>query len=81
MKITRAEKVWLGLVVLFYVLYNLPFVPPYGDAVGTIIHGIATIVPLWIIIYVGFFKINRMYRPKDSFEIEGEKQTEQQGGE
>lgn len=54
----RAEKWWLGLVVLFYLLYNLPGVPPFGDAVGALWHGALTIIPLWIVIYVGLFRLN-----------------------
>lgn len=65
--------------MLFYVLYNLPFVPAYGDAVGCIVHGVATVLPLWIIIYVGFFKINRMYRLKS--EAKGGGDGAEQGGE
>ena len=35
----KTEKWWLALVVFFYVLYNLPGVPPYGNAHAAILHG------------------------------------------
>lgn len=57
MKFTKAEKVWLITVILFYVLYNLPFVPAYDSAIGTLIHGLLTLIPLWISVYVGLFKV------------------------
>lgn len=65
MKITRAEKIWLGLIILFYALYNIPFFPAYGDAAGLIIHGALTIIPLWIVVFVGYPYINRIYKPKE----------------
>lgn len=64
MKITKTEKIWLVLTVLFFVLYNLPGVPGYHDAKGLIIHGLLTVVPLWICVYVGLFKVLRKYRLK-----------------
>lgn len=60
----RTEKWWLGLVVLFYVLYNLPGVPQYGDARGALIHGALTIIPIWIIVYVGMAILNRQRKLK-----------------
>ena len=64
MKITKAEKIWLALTVLFYVLYNLPGIPGYYDAKGLIVHTLLTVVPLWICVYVGLFKVLRKYRLK-----------------
>ena len=64
MKITKAEKIWLFLTVLFYVLYNIPGIPAYLDARGLLIHGALTVVPLWICVYVGLFKVLRKYRLK-----------------
>ena len=29
MKITKTEKIWLVAVIIFYVCYNLPFVPAF----------------------------------------------------
>lgn len=54
----KTEKWWLGLVILFYALYNCPGVPPYGDAVTAIWHGALTLIPLWVISYVGMIKLN-----------------------
>lgn len=59
MKLTKAEKIWIAVVVIFYILYNLPFFPKYYMPKATIVHAIVTIIPLWVAIYVGFFKICR----------------------
>ena len=59
MKLTKAEKIWLAVVVIFYILYNLPFFPKYYMPKATILHMVITIIPLWIAIYIGFFKICR----------------------
>ena len=64
MKITKTEKIWLFLTVLFYVLYNIPGIPAYLDAKGLLIHGALTVIPLWICVYVGLVKILRKYRLK-----------------
>ena len=65
MKLTKTEKIWLITVLVFYVLYNLPFVPAYHDAAGAIIHGIFTLIPLWAAIYIGLVKVCRIYKIKD----------------
>lgn len=64
MKITKAEKIWLFLTVLFYGLYNIPGIPAYLDAKGLLIHGALTVIPLWICVYVGLVKVLRKYRLK-----------------
>lgn len=61
----KTEKWWLGLVVLFYALYNLPGFPKYGESVTALWHGALTIIPLWVVIYVGMFKLNRQVKLKD----------------
>ena len=73
MKITKTEKIWLGAVILFYVCYNLPFVPAYGHAKATIIHAIITLIPLWISIYVGLVKVCKIYRIRDKKKKEDKK--------
>ena len=65
MKLTKAEKIWLAVVVIFYILYNLPFFPKYYMPKATIIHMLITIIPLWIAIYIGFFKICRGKKNKN----------------
>lgn len=65
MKITRTEKRWLLAVLLFYVLYNLPFVPRYGDARGLLVHAVLTLVPLWASIYVGLVQVFRCRRLRE----------------
>lgn len=62
MKITRAEKIWLAVTVFFYLMYNLPGVPPYGEAIPTMVHALLTILPLWITAYAGMYKIYKIYR-------------------
>ena len=64
MKITKAEKIWLFLTVLFYGLYNIPGIPAYLDAKGLLIHGALTVIPLWICVYEGLVKVLRKYRRK-----------------
>ncbi|MBF0529635.1 MAG: hypothetical protein HQK55_10265 [Deltaproteobacteria bacterium] len=67
----KTEKWWLGLVVLFYVLYNLPGVPSYGNPEAAIIHGVLTIIPMWIISYAGMIivfrqrKLNKVEKTND----------------
>jgi len=53
------EKWWLGLTIVFYLLYNLPGIPEYGDAPSALIHGVLTILPLWVISYAGLIILNR----------------------
>lgn len=64
MKVTRTEKIWLALTVLFFALYNLPGVPGYGDARGLLIHALLTVLPLWGCVYIGLFRVLRLYRLK-----------------
>lgn len=64
MKLTKTEIIWLVLTILFFALYNLPGVPGYYDSKGLIIHALLTVVPLWICVYVGLFKVLRKYRLK-----------------
>ncbi len=64
MKITKTEKRWLALTLLFFVLYNIPGVPGYYDVHGLIIHALLTIVPLWCCVYIGLFRVLRQYRLK-----------------
>ncbi len=66
MKFTKIEKIWLTAVVIFYVLYNLPLVPVYHSASGTIIHGLCTLIPLWISVYWGLIKVSRFYSQNHS---------------
>lgn len=65
MKITKTEKVWLGLTVLFYVLYNIPGLPSMGSSGGMLIHASLTIIPLWIVTYVGMAKVYKVYKIKE----------------
>ena len=61
MKLKKSEKIWLAVVIIFYILYNLPFFPAYGNSTGAILHGILTLIPLWIAVYVGLVKSFRDY--------------------
>lgn len=72
MKVTKTEKIWLLLTVVLYALYNLPGVPPYGQAIPTIVHGLLTVLPLWIVIYIGLSKVYKIYELReDSDKKEG----------
>jgi hypothetical protein len=65
MRITKSEKLWLALTVIFYVLYNLPGVPAMEDAQGMKIHALLTVIPLWILAYAGMKKVYSVYKLKD----------------
>ena len=64
MKLTKNEKRWLTLTLLFFALYNLPGIPGYHDARGLILHAVLTVLPLWICVYTGLFRVFRRYRLK-----------------
>ena len=66
----KTEKWWLGLTVLFYALYNLPGVPSYGDARGALIHGALTVIPLWVLAYVGMVTVNKQRVLKDNVVVD-----------
>ncbi|MBP1764776.1 MAG: hypothetical protein H6Q65_1834 [Firmicutes bacterium] len=68
----KTEKWWLGLVVLFYALYNIPGLPAYGDSGAAIWHGALTIIPLWIISYGGMVVLNRQRKLKPVKDGSGE---------
>lgn len=72
MKFTKTEKVWLAVVVLFYILYNLPMVPSYDSPIGTLVHALLTLVPLWVSVYIGLFKVARTYDDWIGKEKDGE---------
>ncbi len=75
MKLTKTEKIWLAVVIIFYTCYNLPFVPAYYHPKATLIHAAMTLVPLWIAIYVGLIKVCRIYKlrePKEEQKQEDE---------
>lgn len=66
MTFTKTEIRWLIAVVVFYVLYNLPFVPSYESPIGTLVHALLTLIPLWISVYVGLIKVSRSYDSMDN---------------
>ncbi len=69
MKISKAEKIWLIAVIVFYALYNFPFFPVYGDSNGLIFHGLFTLIPLWICVFVGVYFVNKSQPLRDEKEI------------
>lgn len=75
MKVTKTEKIWLLIVTVLYLLYNLPGVPPYNEAVPTLVHGALTILPIWVVIYVGMSKVYKIYKLRDEDEAESEDPT------
>jgi hypothetical protein len=64
MKITKVEKIWLLVVTIFYLLYNLPYVPAYNDPKGMFIHAAVTIIPIWVFVYIGLNKVYKVYKLK-----------------
>lgn len=64
MKFTKNEKIWLALTVFFFVMYNMPFLPAYNHPKATLIHALLTLVPLWITVYIGLFKVSSSYKEK-----------------
>ena len=49
---------------LLYPLQS-PRCPAYGEAIPTLIHALLTVVPIWIIVYVGLVRVYRIYKLRD----------------
>lgn len=64
MKLTKAEKIWLTFVIIFFFLYNMPFFPAYNHSRATIIHALLTIAPLWFCVYLGLVRMCRKFKLK-----------------
>lgn len=64
MKVTKIEKIWIVLVVLFYIAYNFPGIPALRDSTGMFIHAVLTVVPIWILVYWGMIKVYKQYKLK-----------------
>lgn len=64
-KLRRTEIIWLVAVTVFYLLYNLPGVPRYGDAPGMMLHAVLTIIPVWVAVYIGLIRVNRLEALRD----------------
>lgn len=75
-KLKRTEIVWLFAVTVFYLLYNLPGVPRYDDARGMFIHAVLTIIPVWIAVYIGLIRVNRIEKLRDDQDAAGEPSDE-----
>jgi len=72
----KTEKWWLGLTILFFALYNIPGFPAYGDPITAIWHGALTVIPLWIVIYYGLFRLYKQRPLRDlSQNASNEKET------
>ena len=72
MKIGRTEKCWLAAVLLFWVFYNFPGFPAYGDIKGCIIHGIINFVGTFLSVFVGCKLVEREYPLKEDDEAGSE---------
>ena len=46
MKIGRTEKCWLAAVFFFWVFYNFPGFPAYGNETACIVHGLISFIGL-----------------------------------
>lgn len=65
MKLTKTEKIWMIVTTVLYILYNIPGVPPYGEAVPTLVHAALTVLPLWIVVYIGLSRVYKIYKLRD----------------
>ena len=70
MKLTKTEKSWITVVAIFYILYNIPGIPPYGEAIPTFIHAALTVLPLWIAVYIGLSRVYKIYKLRDDADEE-----------
>ncbi len=71
MKTTKSERLWLIATAIFYILYNIPGVPAMGDAQGMLVHGVLTVVPLWILAYAGMNRVYKVYKLKEQNKDKG----------
>lgn len=62
MKLKRAEIIWLVASIAAYLFFNIPGVPAYNDFMGSIIHHTVGFLLIWIVNYVGFHCVCRIYR-------------------
>ena len=74
MKMSKLEKIWLGLSLLFLVLFYFPGLPPYLDSKGLLIHGALTLIPFFLVSTIGNSLVNKRYKLKkeDTDSKEGE---------
>ena len=72
MKIGRTEKLWLAAVLFFWVFYNFPGLPAYGDIRGCIIHGIISFVGTFLSVFVGCKLTEREYPLKEDDQVNSE---------
>lgn len=74
MIITKFEKIWLAIVVILFVLYNIPGFPAYGDITGCLLSGLILVGGIWVVIYVGMSKLYKIQQLReDAEEEEGDK--------
>ena len=53
MKIGRTEKCWLAAVFFFWVFYNFPGFPAYGNETACIVHGLISFIGTVLSVYIG----------------------------
>lgn len=70
MKIGRTEKWWLAAVLFFWVFYNFPGFPAYGDIKGCIIHGIISFIGTFLSVFIGCKLTEREYPLKEDDETD-----------
>ena len=70
MKIGRTEKIWIVSVLFFWVFYNFPGFPAYGNVKGCIIHGLISFVGTFLTVFVGCKLTEREYPLKEEDEDE-----------
>lgn len=64
MKFKRAEKIWLAASIAAYLFFNIPGVPAYNDFTGSIIHHTIGFLLIWVVNYIGFHQICKIYRAR-----------------
>ncbi|MDO4554185.1 MAG: hypothetical protein Q4B70_03455 [Lachnospiraceae bacterium] len=68
MKITKVEKIWLLIVVVLYVIYNIPGFPKYGDSFMCLVSGLILVGGIWVVIYIGMSKVYKIQKLKEEEE-------------
>lgn len=68
MRITKTEKIWIALTVIFYIIYNIPGFPKYGDQVGAMLHGVILLVAMWLTVFIGAKMVYKLYPLKEQKE-------------
>lgn len=72
MVITKCEKIWLAIIVILFVLYNIPGFPAYGDVTACLVSGLILVGGIWVAIYIGMAKTYKVQSLNEDAEKEGD---------